>query len=503
MRKIKKNNKINLPATFKKDEAYDHDLLTKVTLKVMHENINYNDSNFTFENIDKQSVKNSLKNCPILAFIDEDGDFDEHNMDINERTGEIKYHEQIIGVIPEQNNYRYETYDGLRYVVVDGYIYNTYASEALDIINDNEETKISMEIVVKSMNFVDNDIIDITDYRYTGITCLGRDVQSGMKNSVLTLDTYAHTDEFNKQFKEVKELVNFSLNKNSDSDTKEEEKEMPKSKKEIALQYTLTSMQLYNELDKATSEQKYTVNYWGDDYEMSKYYMRDFDESFVYAVDTQSNYNDVKIPYSMNGDNVQLDYDQISRIKYSPVDWDGQVDSEDDEVSENYSKKIVEEATNKFSEKLGQVNTEIESKNTEISEKVDAYIKLEEKVTNLETEIENKNSELESLQSFKLQIEKQETTDKINELFSNQAIVKNMSNDEVEEWRNKFESYSDFKTFSSDVKSFAFDKMTQSDNEKKTVEPNKFSNMGIITTDDEKIDSDDIWNQAKKNYKID
>ena len=164
--------------------------LMKVKITVMHDGINYNGSKFTLQ--DMKRAEESVKNIPILGYVlrDTDGnldDFDGHNMETRIKDSdkgfeiETYYLEKPIGVVPESCNPRYEEIDGLNHLIVDGYIWKSYSNESYKLIENSSFKGVSMEIEVLDGNWNElENVYDITDYRYTGITVLGDMVEPAM-----------------------------------------------------------------------------------------------------------------------------------------------------------------------------------------------------------------------------------------------------------------------------------------------------------------------------------
>ena len=93
----------------------------------------------------------------------------------------IIYLETPIGLVPETNNYAYEEHDGRNYVFCDAYVWRDYSNYAEDIIERDKEIKLSMEIIVDGYEYdAKEKVLNIIDYRYQGITLLGKDHGTGM-----------------------------------------------------------------------------------------------------------------------------------------------------------------------------------------------------------------------------------------------------------------------------------------------------------------------------------
>lgn len=87
-----------------------------------------------------------------------------------------------------------------------------------------------------------------------------------------------------------------------------------------AQEFTLTIMQLTDEVSSILAEQK-TPSKWDPEYMVPRYWMNDIQDNEVIVMD-YSTYRLMGIPYSMNGDNVVLEYENIKRKKVIYEDWD-------------------------------------------------------------------------------------------------------------------------------------------------------------------------------------
>lgn len=87
-----------------------------------------------------------------------------------------------------------------------------------------------------------------------------------------------------------------------------------------AQEFTLTIMQLTDEVSSILAEQK-TPSKWDPEYMVPRYWMNDIQDNEVIVMD-YSTYKLMGIPYSMNGDNVVLDFENAKRKKVTFEDWD-------------------------------------------------------------------------------------------------------------------------------------------------------------------------------------
>lgn len=216
-----KKKYLQLPITYEQSNFDNDDRFVKVRIKVMHNGLNLNNSNFSDPAIEKAA--SSLSNIPLLAFtkvrdgVDE-SDFLGHEMEFKITEDGVKYVYlgRPIGMIPETNNYSYqESEDGRKFVTVDGYIWTSYANEALDIIQRDGGKNVSMEIKVNSYG-ENESVIDITDYKYTGIAFLGEDVPPAMMGARADLAEFSFqgVQEFVANFAvELQNALNLSEDK--------------------------------------------------------------------------------------------------------------------------------------------------------------------------------------------------------------------------------------------------------------------------------------------------
>ena len=92
------------------------------------------------------------------------------------------YEEQIIGIIPETNNYHYEMIDGVNHVCCEGYIFKSYSNGGAELIENCDSKGVSMEISVQEGDFVDK-VYHINKYQYQAVTILGDHTPQGMNGT--------------------------------------------------------------------------------------------------------------------------------------------------------------------------------------------------------------------------------------------------------------------------------------------------------------------------------
>ena len=211
----------NFIMSFTIDKAFNSDRFLKLRLRVCHDGESPNKTYFTKETM--AEANKSLEYIPLLAhvYIDENGKpvIGSHDMHIeedklNDGGTRVIYDETPIGVVPAlaDNNCTIEEYEGRNYTFVDCYLWRDYANYAEQLVEDAENTKLSMEI-----DFLDdalsydaaNERYNIASYRYRGITLLNESLGTGMKDALATTTNFsANEDVKSKMIVLMEELQN-------------------------------------------------------------------------------------------------------------------------------------------------------------------------------------------------------------------------------------------------------------------------------------------------------
>jgi hypothetical protein len=222
---------LSLATTYEVDESFDSEKYIKMRLRVCHDGTNPNRSNFNVDNM--ENAQDSIKNIPILANVifdeNDQPQFGSHDMELEKsktQEGEYKliYKEVPIGLVPETCNHEISEFKGKNYVFVDGYVWKDYSNYAQDIIERDEDIKLSMEILVDGYSYnAKEKVYNITDYRYQGITFLNKDAGTGMENALATTGTFEENTKqrFILMMEELKEtLSNYDINKTEEGGSK-------------------------------------------------------------------------------------------------------------------------------------------------------------------------------------------------------------------------------------------------------------------------------------------
>lgn len=198
----------NFEISYSIDNKFESDKFVKIRCRVCHDGESPNKTYFTKETMEKAN-KESLEYIPILAhvYMDESGkpvlgSHDAHIEEdrLNEGETRVIYDEQPIGVVPAlaDNNCVIEEYNGLNYTFVDAYIWRDYSNYAEQLVEDAENTKMSMEIDFQddALSYdAANERYNIAAYRYRGITLLNESLGTGMKDAMVTTTNFSINDD--------------------------------------------------------------------------------------------------------------------------------------------------------------------------------------------------------------------------------------------------------------------------------------------------------------------
>ena len=203
------------------------DNLVKARIQVLHEGLNYNESIFTQESI--ENAQPTIANIPVLTFIrrnesNEAEDFGGHEVkqSLKSENGKMVLHstylEQPIGVVPETNNYHYETINEENWVVVDGYIWKNYSNEAYEILKKAKTKGVSMEIkVLEGETDLKTGFYLIKSFEYLGITVLGDDITPAMgEDAKIQMYSKQNKQEYFTMVENLSKELKYSLQKENE-----------------------------------------------------------------------------------------------------------------------------------------------------------------------------------------------------------------------------------------------------------------------------------------------
>jgi len=219
--------------------------------------------------------------------------------------------------------------------------------------------------------------------------------------------------------------------------------DMKFNKEEFAQTFGITANEMWNILQSACND----VKYKSGDMEYSKYWMRDYDEDYIYAMDEESN-KTVAIPYSIEDGVAKLNLEGIKRAKMTYVIIDDDEYEKDDLME--FVHKVVAEKENVFATEKEQLNNDIAI----YKEKVSELEKEIEKFSTLEEENKTLKEENARLLEFKANVEEQERQSKIE--FAINSVADDLTQEQIDEWREKAKEFSNPDDFSNAIKAFAY-----------------------------------------------
>lgn len=390
--------------------------------------------------ISKETFENCIEtiyNCPVVCNYDrETNSIGAHDVEIvsSDKGMRLVNITQPVGVIPESAAWWWETMsddsgEEHEYLCVDVIIWKR--QEAYDKIKENVITDESMEITVKDGETVDG-YYHINSFEFTAFCLLEsaepcfegarlemfsleslKEMCSDMMNDYKSLtaeQSFRHNNDVNSEDENSssEDCINtprdgeHNLSKGGNDTLDNNELTAVSNNQETGMHsdinaytnaYTTNSVLqtlantesnatfaqtalISEELRRALSEQTYEDPYWGT---CQKYLMYDFDSEVgeVYCWDCEEDRKLYGFKYTMNGDNVVVDFDSKKRKKLSVVDFDeGTPDPDLSAVFAYFGKK----AEQRKDAEIANVNSEWEKK---YSESTDAAAALELEVNEL------------------------------------------------------------------------------------------------------------------------
>lgn len=212
-------------ATFGKSDDNKHtEGLCPFNATAYHDHVNLNKSNINEDTF--QENTQSIPYRPILANIVENSDgnkdFGSHDFTVEtDENGEekITYQERPVGVIKKDYTIEYDKEAGVNRAVIQGYLWEGYCQDAIDIIQRRQQVDCSVELSIRELSFNAKDkVLNLDDYYVSGLTLLNENVGPGMAGSNVQLadfeqknnSVYANFD-MNVKLLEMLEKINATL----------------------------------------------------------------------------------------------------------------------------------------------------------------------------------------------------------------------------------------------------------------------------------------------------
>ena len=281
---------VQVPANFEVDgNTYKDNTLLFGKVKVFHIGPNRNGSSVTKNAAEKALSTIAYK--PLLAnFCEVDGvkDFTSHDMELND-DGSVTYVEHQIGCFTaDAPVIQYDETTEKEFVFAKVAIPREY-TDACDIIERKNGTKVSVELLVNEMNYsAKDDILELTDIIVQGCTCLGTNpetgdsVEEGMQGARLDIVDFSvnnnsivdkSNNELDSKMLEILEKLNDTISNFNIQNFNQEGGENAMNKFEELLDlYGLTSEEVEFEIDGLSDEdlEAKFVEVYGDAEEFKK-----------------------------------------------------------------------------------------------------------------------------------------------------------------------------------------------------------------------------------------
>lgn len=382
------NKHLSLPITFSvNNEVSNTDTrFLNVVIDVLHLGDNFN--NCIFEKDIVEANLDTIKNTPILGFIEEvngEDDFKGHEWVISKKDGKVyrKYLGRAYGVIPESCNPRWITKmcsDGIEreFLQVDGLMWTKF-DDASDIMFTDIEKPHSMELDPNSVEGYEdeNGKFHFTSFSFNGCCILGDNKEPAMIDSIVEVQ-FTMSDFVRDIQKELSNKVTVFTDLVNEKN-KGGNETMPNKNNDFAL----SVMQQFENIATIVRQQETVADRWGE--AISRYSLVDIQDNEVIVMDRSNGYNYYGFTFTMNGDAPNIDFSCGKRKKISYENYEeGATIPEGVSVFETIVKEVEDVAFSKV-EEANQKTSDAEAK---VSDAESNYTKVSEDFEALKTEYE-------------------------------------------------------------------------------------------------------------------
>lgn len=360
-----------------------------ITIDVLHTGLNFNGSIFDKEVVD--ACAESIKNTPVLGYIalnpDGELDFQGHKYKLieDENGKRYVYAGSAYGVIPESCNYRWiekVCSDGIcrEFFQVDALLWTKF-DDAVTIFERDGGKSQSMELELSSITGEEQEdgTFKFTEFKFDGC-CLLSSTDEKIQPAMIDSEAVAQYTVSNIA-QEIKEkLQEYSLFAAAGKElTGKEDDNMAK---DVAPNFTLNLMEQLDEI-RAILDEKTFRDKWG--WECSQFCFVDVQDNEVIVMDRADHYRMYGMKFSMENDEIKIDFDSAVRKKAKYENIEGVGSENEIDVFEkafdclaDYMNNQVEEVT-KEKETVEQNYTTVKNDYDEMKPKYDAYVADEQK----------------------------------------------------------------------------------------------------------------------------
>lgn len=253
---------------------------------------------------------------------------------------------------------------------------------------ENEKNDVSCEMEVKALEFDDDGVMQIKKFNFLGVTVIG--VPPGMIGAEIDMNAEFFSQLREKFTKDINDINTYLKQENSgkgDNELEDNKKEFEQVKDdnventdEKKVEFGLSIDNLRQSINSQLQEMTTTrTDYWGDEYECRMYWLETIliDEKVVILEDYDDWNKHYGVNYTMDGDNVVLDFD--SKKEYIQ-EWREKTST--DEVITFEREDVIKDVVMKKFTDLKDSLTELETFKAEYDAKVEL-----EKVTNQVNEV--------------------------------------------------------------------------------------------------------------------
>jgi hypothetical protein len=287
---------------------------------------------------------------------------------------------------------------------VDGIVWTKF-TDATDILLRDIEKPHSMELYPDSIEGYedDNGIFYFTKFDFNGCCILGSDKEPAMIDSNVivqfTMSDFVKNiqSELNDKYK--------AFMKCKENNRKGGNEPMSQTQND----FTITLNQKIEALAQIVNDYETFKDKW--DYEWSRYCLVDVQEDEVIVIDRKDHYNHYGIPFTTEGDNYTVNFENAKRKKivYEDLeegsttenifDFEGEINS----VGDNLFAKVTEVTT-----KLTEVNTQLEETNTKLHESNENYETMQNDYTKVKQDYDSLKQEYDDIKPKYDEYEKKE-----------------------------------------------------------------------------------------------
>lgn len=458
-------------------EKINNSQFAKLRLYICHDLDNKNGSYISFETM--KLVEDTLLGKPIIMKLNKFGtDFEEHEIDV-----------VPVGFIPQiGHNIHYEEIDNRNYLVADAIVWKYYSSSTLDIFKRDAIKGISMEIQVFEEHKREEDgYIQIDNYAYLAVCLLGKRYETGMykttakivefsKNKTLDILDKEWTRFINKNEKSNKDNKGNKCNKNNEISSLERLSNRKSSLKRNKKEETENFVKEVQEMSISKKQEFNDV----EDFESKEV----VDDKELKAVEDDA----------MKEEMAKEEDKEVKEEQKEEAEENKEEKAEEKEEDYCNSEKMSENDTN-FELKYNELVSSFELLKAQMSEKDTAILSMNSEIAFAKEEKENMTKELESLKAYKADVEKSKKSEKIKDTFS--TLTNILTKEEIDEWKEKSDKYEDVRSFETDIKAFACDKILKTKNNANVTQ---FSRMAVNldATDESDSSEDNLWTRITK-----